>query len=175
MGEDIMTKETEDRMRLLKRHNDKRTEGKMTKETRDAMAKDWKVREYLISFSLSNSLQRYSRNELFMYLCRRYSMLEWWCNLLINNHNNTGYPLICRLLSNNYSYVFYLLHWDRITFENKSNYDKKNFTIYMARLSFSLAFNMPHFPYTCYTWIWFVRSNQHLLRTDNRGKSFLLL
>ena len=24
MGEDIMTKETEDRMRLLKRHNDKR-------------------------------------------------------------------------------------------------------------------------------------------------------
>ena len=101
-----MTKETEDRMRLLKRHNDKRTEGKMTKETRDAMAKDWKVREYLISFSLSNSLQRYSRNELFMYLCRRYSMLEWWCNLLMNNHNNTGYPLICRLLSNNYSCVF---------------------------------------------------------------------
>ena len=45
----------------------------------------------------------------------------------------------------------------------------------MARLSFSLAFNMPHFPYTCYTWIWFVRSNQYLLRTDNRGKSFLLL
>ena len=78
----------------------------MTKETRDAMAKDWKVREYLISFSLSNSLQRYSRNELFMYLCRRYSMLEWWCNLLMNNHNNTGYPLICRLLSNNYSCVF---------------------------------------------------------------------
>ncbi len=107
-----------------------------------------------------------------MYLCRRYSMLEWWCNLLMNNHNNTGYPLICRLLSNNYSCVFYLLHWDRITFENKSNYDKKNFTIYMARLSFSLAFNMPHFPYTCYTWIWFVRSNQYLLRTDNRGKSF---
>ena len=37
MGEDIMTKETEDRMCLLKRHNDKRTEGIMTKETRDRM------------------------------------------------------------------------------------------------------------------------------------------
>ena len=154
------------------RHNDKRTEGKMTKETRDAMAKDWRVREYLIAFSLSNSLQRYSRNELFMYLCWWYSTLEWRCNLLMNNHNNTGYPLICRLLSNNYSCVFYLLHWDRITFKNKSNYDKKPFTIYMAGLSFSLAFNMPHFPYT---WIWFVRSNQYLLRTDNRGKSFLFL
>nr|WP_315455765.1 hypothetical protein [uncultured Prevotella sp.] len=63
MGEDIMTKETGEgmcllkrhndkrtegrmtkeigaRMRLLKRHNDKRTEGKMTKETREEMAKD---------------------------------------------------------------------------------------------------------------------------------------
>ena len=78
----------------------------MTKETREAMAKDRRLREYLISFSLSNSLQRYSRNELFMYLCRRYSTLEWRCNLLMNNHNNTGYPLICRLLSNNYSCVF---------------------------------------------------------------------
>ena len=167
-----MTKETRDRMHLLKRYNDKRTEGKMTEETREAMAKDWKVREYLIPFSSSNSLQRCSRNELFMYLCWWYSTLEWRCNLLMNNHNNTGYPLIYRLLSNNYSCVFYLLHWDRITFENKSNYDKKNFTIYMARLSFSLAFNMPHF---LYTWIGFVRSMQHLLRTDNRGKSFLLL
>ena len=37
MGEDIMTKETEDRMCLLKRHNDKRTEGIMTKEMRDRM------------------------------------------------------------------------------------------------------------------------------------------
>ena len=147
----------------------------MTEETRDAMAKDRRVREYLISFSLSNSLQRYSRNELFMYLCWWYSTLEWRCNLLINNHNYTGYPLIYRLLSNNYSCVFYLLHWDRITFKNKSNYDKKTFTIYMAGLSFSLAFIMPHFLYTCYTWIWFVRSNQYLLRTDNRGKSFLLL
>ncbi len=97
----------------------------MTKETRDAMAKDWRVREYRISFSLSNSLQRYSRNELFMYLCRRYSTLERRCNLLMNNYNSTGYPLICRLLSNNYSCVFYPLHWDRITFKNKSNYDKK--------------------------------------------------
>ena len=167
-----MTKETGSIMCLLKRHNKKRTESRMTKETREAMAKDRRVREYLISFSLSNSLQRYSRNELFMYLCRRCSMLEWWCNLLMNNHNNTGYLLIYRLLSNNYSCVFYLLHWDRITFKNKSNYDKKPFTIYMAWLSFSLAFNMPHFPYT---WIWFIRSNQYLLRTDNRGKSFLFL
>ena len=87
----------------------------MTKETREAMAKDWRVREYLIPFSLSNSLQRYSRNELFMYLCWWYSTLEWRCNLLMNNHNNTGYSLICRLLSNIYSCVFYLLHWDRIT------------------------------------------------------------
>ena len=60
-----------------------------------------------------------------MYLCRRYSMLEWRYNLLMNNHNNTGYPLIYRFLSNNYSCVFYLYHWDRITFKNKSNYDKK--------------------------------------------------
>ncbi len=172
MTEGIMTKETGSIMCLLKRHNKKRTESRMTKETREAMAKDRRVREYLISFSLSNSLQRYSRNELFMYLCRRCSMLEWWCNLLMNNHNNTGYLLIYRLLSNNYSCVFYLLHWDRITFKNKSNYDKKPFTIYMAWLSFSLAFNMPHFPYT---WIWFIRSNQYLLRTDNRGKSFLFL
>ena len=37
MGEDIMTKETEDRMCLLKRHNDKRTEGIMTKETGSIM------------------------------------------------------------------------------------------------------------------------------------------
>lgn len=35
-----MTKETGDIMRLLKRHNDKRAEGKMTEETREAMAKD---------------------------------------------------------------------------------------------------------------------------------------
>ena len=35
-----MTKEIGARMRLLKRHNDKRTEGKMTKETREEMAKD---------------------------------------------------------------------------------------------------------------------------------------
>lgn len=41
-----------------------------------------------------------------MYLCRRYSTLEWRCNLLMNNHNSTGYPLIYRLLSNNYSCVF---------------------------------------------------------------------
>ncbi len=143
----------------------------MTKEIGEAMAKDRRLREYLIPFSLSNSLQRCSRNELFMYLCRRYSMLEWRCNLLMNNHNSTGYPLIYQLLSNNYSCVFYLLHWDRITFKNKSNYDKKTFTIYMAWLNFSLAFNMPHF---LYTWIWFVRT-LHLLRTDNRGKSFLLL
>ena len=129
-----MTKETRDRMCLLKRHNDKRTEGKMTEETRDAMVKDWKVREYLISFSLSNSLQRYSRNELFMYLCRQYSMLEWRCNLLVNNHNNTGYPLIYRLLSNNYSWVFYLLHRDRITFKNKSNYGRNSFTLQMVRI-----------------------------------------
>ena len=69
MTEGKMTKETGEGMCLLKRHNDKRTEGKMRKETRDAMAKDRRVREYLIAFSLSNSLQRYSRNELFMYLC----------------------------------------------------------------------------------------------------------
>ena len=37
MGEDIMTKETGEGMCLLKRHNDKRTEGIMTKETRDRM------------------------------------------------------------------------------------------------------------------------------------------
>lgn len=106
----------------------------MTKETREAMAKDRRLREYLISFSLSNSLQRYSRNELFMYLCRRYSTLEWRCNLLMNNHNNTGYPLICRLLSNNYSCVFYLLHWDRITFKNKSDYGRNSFTLQMDRI-----------------------------------------
>ena len=35
-----MTKETGARVRLLKRHNGKRAEGKMTKEIRDAMAKD---------------------------------------------------------------------------------------------------------------------------------------
>ena len=38
--EGVMTKETGGRMCLLKRHNDKRTEGKMTDETRDAMAQD---------------------------------------------------------------------------------------------------------------------------------------
>ena len=41
-----------------------------------------------------------------MYLCRRYSILEWRCNLLMNNLNSTGYPLIYRLLSNIYSCVF---------------------------------------------------------------------
>ena len=46
-----MTKETGEGMCLLKRHNDKRAEGKMTKKIRDAMAKDWRVREYLIPFS----------------------------------------------------------------------------------------------------------------------------
>ena len=40
MTEGIMTKETGSIMCLLKRHNDKRTESRMTKETRDAMAKD---------------------------------------------------------------------------------------------------------------------------------------
>ena len=58
--EGVMTKETGARMCLLKRHNDKRTESRMTKETGEAMAKDRRVREYLIPFSLSNSLQRCS-------------------------------------------------------------------------------------------------------------------
>ena len=44
--------------------------------------------------------------KLFMYLCWWYSTLEWRCNLLMNNHNSTGYPLIYWLLSNNYSWVF---------------------------------------------------------------------
>ena len=38
--EGVMTKETGARMCLLKRHNDKRTESRMTKETREAMTKD---------------------------------------------------------------------------------------------------------------------------------------
>ena len=49
-----MTKETGDIMRLLKRHNDKRAEGKMTEETREAMAKDWKVKSisYLFLYQI---------------------------------------------------------------------------------------------------------------------------
>ena len=49
-----MTKEIGARMCLLKRHNDKRTEGKMTEETREAMAKDWKERgiSYLFLYQI---------------------------------------------------------------------------------------------------------------------------
>ena len=43
MTEGVMTKDTGAIMCLLKRHNDKRTESRMTKETRGAMAKDRRV------------------------------------------------------------------------------------------------------------------------------------
>ena len=104
----------------------------MTKETREEMAKDWRVGEYLISFSLSNSLQRYSRNELFMYFCRRYSTLEWWCNLLMNNYNNTGCPLIYRLLSNNYSWFFISFIGIELHVKDISDYGRISFTLQMV-------------------------------------------
>ena len=52
----------------------------------------------------------------------------------MNNHNNTGYPLIYQLLSNIYSCVFYLLYRDRITFKNKNDYERNSFALQMARL-----------------------------------------
>ena len=73
--EDVMTKETGAIMCFLKRHNDKRTESRMTKETRDAMAKDRRVREYrtrTLNFPYITAAKtplRTPKNDLFERLC----------------------------------------------------------------------------------------------------------
>ena len=129
-----MTKETGDIMRLLKRHNDKRAEGKMTEETREAMAKDWKVKSisylFLYQIPCKDTLET---NYLCIFAdgirCLNGDVTYWWTIIII---------LVILWFTDFYQITIHAFFISFIGIElhvkDISDYGRISFTLQMVRL-----------------------------------------